>query len=72
MLGRRNLIERIDRLEEMILDAQWGSRNMDSRLRVLEEKILKRDIKDYNKKAEPKREVGRPRKDAKRVDFAKK
>lgn len=75
MFGRKNIAERLDRLEEMVLDMQWGRRNIDNRVQLLEEKILKKEIKEYNKKAtkkdEPKRKVGRPRK-TERVDLAKK
>ena len=57
MLGRRNLVERIDRLEEMILDKNWRDRNLEKRIEALESKLILKDIKEV-----PKRKPGRPRK----------
>lgn len=57
MLGRRSLVERIDRLEEMILDKNWRDRNLEKRIEALESKLILKDIKEVAK-----RKPGRPRK----------
>ena len=57
MLGRRSLVERIDRLEEMILDKNWRDRNLEKRIEALESKLILKDVKEVAK-----RKPGRPRK----------
>lgn len=58
MVSKRNLIERIDRLEEMIIEKNWKNRNLEKRIEVLESNAIRSDIKEFNTKRKP----GRPRK----------
>lgn len=58
MVSKRNLIERIDRLEEMIIEKNWKNRNLEKRIEVLESNAIRSDIKEFNTNRKP----GRPRK----------
>lgn len=58
MVSKRNLIERIDRLEEMIIEKNWKNRNLEKRIEALESNAIRSDIKEFNTKRKP----GRPRK----------
>lgn len=71
MFNRKNLAERVDRLEDMVIERDWEIRNLTKRVEALESARTLKELKEYNAKDAPKRKVGRPRK-TERADFAKK
>lgn len=65
MFNRKNLAERVDRLEDMVIERDWEIRNLAKRVEALESARTLKELDEYNKKHAPKRKVGRPRKDSK-------
>lgn len=65
MFNRRSLVERVDRLEDMLIERDWEIRNLTKRVEALESARTLKELKEYNAKNAPKRKVGRPRKDSK-------
>lgn len=66
MVSKRNLIERIDRLEEMIIEKNWKNRNLEKRIEVLESNAIRSDIKEFNTKRKPGRPCKNEASDAKK------
>ena len=63
MFRKSRMLEQASYLEDMIVDLRWEVKNLQERVKLLEERAIKEDIKKFNKKnSEQKRKPGRPRK----------
>ena len=72
MVSKKELLERTECLDERICDLRYDLNLALKRITELERARIKSENKQTAKKSEPKKKVGRPRKEVKRVDFAKK